>query len=309
MSRHKGESYMDAIKKLGKKLGVGLLVLALNHNAVADTVTYFHNDISGSPLAATDAAGNLLWKENYKPYGDKLNRSAPSSSNKIGYHGKAHDDATGLSYMGARYYDPVLGRFMGIDPVDFQTDNLHSFNRYAYTNNNPYKYVDPDGRFAFLAVPAFYALTALASALTVDTMLNGGGGSGESGGDFSFGGSPASTTQISDVPKSTGYRNDEASKGKGDEIGGDSKTEKGERTRGRPWRGEPGSTTDPDAGGNSRRYGNDGFPEVDYDAPHPNESGIGNSHHTHNWDRPADGGPPTYKDRNISTPYSPLPKR
>ncbi|WP_434702528.1 RHS repeat-associated core domain-containing protein [Pseudomonas sp. Z1-12] len=201
---------MDALKKLGKKLGVGLLALMLNTVTIADTITYFHNDISGSPMAATDAAGNLLWKENYKPYGDKLNRSAPSSSNKIGYHGKAYDDATGLSYMGARYYDPVLGRFMGIDPVDFQTDNLHSFNRYAYTNNNPYKYVDPDGRFAFLVVPAFYALTALAGALTVNTMLNGGGG--QSGDDFSFGGSPGSATQISDVSTSTTY-NSESTKG------------------------------------------------------------------------------------------------
>lgn len=175
---------MDAFKTLGKKIGVGLLVLALNNLAIADTITYFHNDISGSPLAATDVAGGLLWKENYKPYGDKLNRSAPSSSNKIGYHGKAHDDATGLSYMGARYYDPVLGRFMGIDPVDFQTDNLHSFNRYTYANNNPYKYVDPDGRMPLL-LPVFNALLALASALTVDAMLNGSGG--KSGDGFSSG--------------------------------------------------------------------------------------------------------------------------
>ena len=116
--------------------------------------------------------------------------------------------------MGARYYDPVLGRFMGIDPVDFQTDDLHSFNRYAYANNNPYKYVDPDGRFAFLAVPAFYALTALAGALTVNTMLNGGGG--QSGDDFSFGGSPGSATQISDVPTSTTYNNEST---KGDREG------------------------------------------------------------------------------------------
>ncbi|WP_259333662.1 RHS repeat-associated core domain-containing protein [Pseudomonas sp. FW300-N2F2] len=169
---------MDALKRLGKKLGAGLLAIMLNNVAIADTITYFHNDISGTPMAATDAAGNLLWKENYKPYGDKLNRSAPSSSNKIGYHGKAYDDATGLSYMGARYYDPVLGRFMGVDPVDFQTDNLHSFNRYAYANNNPYKYVDPDGRYAFLIAPAIYALTALAGALTVESISNGASNQG-----------------------------------------------------------------------------------------------------------------------------------
>lgn len=40
----------------------------------------------------------------------------------------------------------MLGRFMGIDPVGVNETNLHSHNRYAYGNNNPYKFVDPDGR-------------------------------------------------------------------------------------------------------------------------------------------------------------------
>lgn len=46
--------------------------------------------------------------------------------------------------MQARYYDPVIGRFYSNDPVGFK--NIHNFNRYAYANNNPYKYIDPDGR-------------------------------------------------------------------------------------------------------------------------------------------------------------------
>ncbi len=53
--------------------------------------------------------------------------------------------------MQARYYDPVIGRFMSNDLVGF--DNVHNFNRYAYANNNPYKYVDPDGRAAAILYP------------------------------------------------------------------------------------------------------------------------------------------------------------
>jgi len=45
--------------------------------------------------------------------------------------------------MQARYYDPVIGRFYSNDPIGFR--DVHSFNRYAYANNNPYKYTDPDG--------------------------------------------------------------------------------------------------------------------------------------------------------------------
>jgi RHS repeat-associated protein len=130
-----------------------------------ETITYFHNDIAGTPVVATDASGARIWKETYRPYGEKLNREAGSSGNKIGFHGKPFDDNTGLSYMGARYYDPVLGRFTGIDPADVDEDNLHSFNRYAYANNNPYKYVDPDGRnpVAILIVLGRAAAIALAA--------------------------------------------------------------------------------------------------------------------------------------------------
>ncbi len=50
--------------------------------------------------------------------------------------------------MGSRYYDPRLGRFLSIDPVEPDENNLHSLNRYAYANNNPYKFTDPDGQAA-----------------------------------------------------------------------------------------------------------------------------------------------------------------
>ncbi|WP_259366835.1 RHS repeat-associated core domain-containing protein [Colwellia sp. BRX8-7] len=55
--------------------------------------------------------------------------------------------------MQARYYDPVIGRFYSNDPVGFR--DIHSFNRYAYANNNPYKYTDPTGEFSLLLSPKF----------------------------------------------------------------------------------------------------------------------------------------------------------
>jgi len=58
-------------------------------------------------------------------------------------------------YMQARYYDPVIGRFYSNDPVDAmghiaRGNPIHGFNRYTYANNNPYKYVDPDGEFGIV---------------------------------------------------------------------------------------------------------------------------------------------------------------
>jgi RHS repeat-associated protein len=53
--------------------------------------------------------------------------------------------------MQARYDDPVIGRFYSNDPAGavshLSTENgIQGFNRYAYANNNPYKYTDPDGK-------------------------------------------------------------------------------------------------------------------------------------------------------------------
>lgn len=54
--------------------------------------------------------------------------------------------------MQARYYDPVIGRMYSNDPIGASEHliegNIQGFNRFAYANNNPYKYTDPDGRVA-----------------------------------------------------------------------------------------------------------------------------------------------------------------
>src|SRR6266705_4542076 len=125
---------------------------------VSGSITYLHNDFAGNPIAATDANGNLLWKENFRPYGDRLNNQAAAAGNRQWFAGKPADADTGLSYFGARYYDPTLGRFMGVDTEGFNEKSLHTFNRYAYGNNNPYKYIDIDGRFSILEIGVVAAI-------------------------------------------------------------------------------------------------------------------------------------------------------
>jgi len=111
----------------------------------SEKITFYHYDLLSSPVAATNEKGEVLWREEYSPYGNKLLNQDAMSDNARGYTGHVHDAETGLTYMQARYYDPEIGRFMSIDPVEFKVDNPVSFNRYAYGNNNPYKYIDPNG--------------------------------------------------------------------------------------------------------------------------------------------------------------------
>jgi len=71
-------------------------------------------------------------------------KKTSQNQNDVGFTGHQKDNATGLTYMQARYYDPTIGRFYGIDPAPFS--NVQNFNRFVYANNNPYKYVDTDGQ-------------------------------------------------------------------------------------------------------------------------------------------------------------------
>ncbi|MCV2885764.1 hypothetical protein OE749_13785 [Aestuariibacter sp. AA17] len=76
---------------------------------------------------------------------------------KGGHTGHSFDTGKGLSYMQARYYDPVIGRFYSNDLVGTLehlcgTRAMHGFSRYAYANNNPFKFIDPNGESNILAL-------------------------------------------------------------------------------------------------------------------------------------------------------------
>lgn len=190
-----------------KALTAFLIIFQLSGLAQAGTITYYHTDLLGSPVLESNAAGAITRSVEYRPYG-KGELDRPGSG--PGFTGHLNDVGSGLTYMQARYYDPEIARFLSVDPIPVNVGNAFSFNRFAYANNNPYKYVDPDGQFAFLVVPAFYALTALAGAATVSSLMKGGGRQLDTDSGFGSGLSPI--TQISDVPSSTSYHN-ESSKG------------------------------------------------------------------------------------------------
>ena len=67
----------------------------------------------------------------------------PGSSAGIAFAGQWLDQASGLYYQINRYRSPELGTFISPDPVGFAA----GANLYAYANNNPTKWHDPDGRF------------------------------------------------------------------------------------------------------------------------------------------------------------------
>ncbi len=150
------------------------LVLALIASTSAlgyEQIVYYHNDLAGSPIGATDQSGNVVWKESYAPYGQRLRNQ--DNTNKVWFHGKPADIETGLSYFGARYYDPVIGRFMGPDPAGYDEKNIHSVNRYAYGSNNPYKFRDADGQVVETIIDVVSLGLSIAAFKEDPTIVNG----------------------------------------------------------------------------------------------------------------------------------------
>jgi RHS repeat-associated protein len=109
----------------------------------AGSTFWLHTDALGSVQAITDAAGSTVWRQPYHPYGEAFLNSSP--------HKEAHAftgqrlDESGLLYLSARYYDPLLGRFISAD--DLVADvRVTSLNAYAYAADDPVNRLDPTGK-------------------------------------------------------------------------------------------------------------------------------------------------------------------
>ncbi|MBI3604741.1 MAG: RHS domain-containing protein [Nitrospirae bacterium] len=120
----------------------------------ADTVLYYHNDALGSPVAMTNSGGTVIWNVDYGPFGDEVNlNESPNLPNSHRFIGKETDVETGLHNLGARYYDPGIGRFLSVDPALLHghpksaLNTPFGLNLYSYSFDNPYRFSDSSGKW------------------------------------------------------------------------------------------------------------------------------------------------------------------
>ena len=106
-------------------------------------VFFYHSDHLGSTSYITDKDGNATQFVSYKPYGEALvDEHATSYEMPWKFNGKELDSETGLYYYGARYYEPVLALWYGVDAMAEKYPNMGGS---VYCAGNPVKLVDPDG--------------------------------------------------------------------------------------------------------------------------------------------------------------------
>jgi RHS repeat-associated protein len=108
-------------------------------------VLRFHPDHLGTPRLITANGGVEVARPRYFPFGQDVRSTASNERMQFTGHER---DARSLDYMHARYYDPMIGRFMSVDPEWARDTPVQPqrWNRYAYVTNSPLRYVDPDGR-------------------------------------------------------------------------------------------------------------------------------------------------------------------
>ena len=106
-----------------------------------------HADALGSVIATTATDGSVKSETLYDAWGNPVLK-AGISANKFAYTGHQADAETGLYYFKARYYDPVIGRFISHDPAPGKELEPESYHKYLYAYANPLVYVDPSGQFS-----------------------------------------------------------------------------------------------------------------------------------------------------------------
>ena len=116
------------------------------------TVELQYADALQNLMLALSPDGTVRGSFLYGAFGEVV-ASSGSEDHRRQFNGKENDASTGWRYYGFRSYDPLLLRWTSSDPLyrfapDWRKDDPQRANLYAFTGNNPLRYVDPDGRDA-----------------------------------------------------------------------------------------------------------------------------------------------------------------
>ena len=148
----KYKSYLDSF-------GAHIVTEVIATAQTTEELQYYHRDHLGSTEAITDEQGVMVERFLFDPHGNRrdsdweeLPPAVQQAMSDIAYEttsqgftGHEQLDSHNLTHMGGRIYDPLLGRFMSVDPFIQLPGNTQNYNRYSYVLNNPLSYTDPTG--------------------------------------------------------------------------------------------------------------------------------------------------------------------
>jgi RHS repeat-associated protein len=107
-------------------------------------LSWIIDDHHGTASMSVDPATQAVTRRYSTPFGGARGTAVATWPDDKGFLGKTQDQATGLTHVGAREYDPSIGRFISVDPI-LSPDVHESVNGYTYARNAPVSFSDPTG--------------------------------------------------------------------------------------------------------------------------------------------------------------------
>ena len=102
---------------------------------------FYHNDHLGTPMFMTNATGVTIWSAYYDSFGDVTIDSSSIMTSNLRFPGQYSDNESGYCYNFYRYYNPITGRYLILDPIGYRG----GINLFAYVKMNPINKIDPFG--------------------------------------------------------------------------------------------------------------------------------------------------------------------
>ena len=125
-------------------------VTVLRQLPTPDQITFLARDRLGSAIARINPV--TVQRIGYDAFGKMRGFNGTAATalawqpyTTRGFAGQEHLDDVRLIHMNGRVYDYNLGRFLSLDPVVQNTENMQSLNGYSYIGNNPLSGIDPSG--------------------------------------------------------------------------------------------------------------------------------------------------------------------
>ncbi|KRF58741.1 hypothetical protein ASG97_22790 [Bacillus sp. Soil745] len=107
----------------------------------------------GDVVSIRDNEGKEVGSYEYDSYGNVLSvKGETAKANPVRYAGYYYDDETNNYYLQARYYNPINGAFLALDPEPGDVDEPISLSGYNYARNNPVIFSDPTGEYWFVVI-------------------------------------------------------------------------------------------------------------------------------------------------------------
>ncbi|OLF13453.1 hypothetical protein BU204_27005 [Actinophytocola xanthii] len=109
-------------------------------------LTWLATDHQGTGSLALKSTTLEVFRRRQLPFGESRGDNPVFWPDQRGFVGGVKDELTGLTHLGAREYDPALGRFVSVDPI-MDLANPQQMHGYTYSNNNPVTSSDPSGLY------------------------------------------------------------------------------------------------------------------------------------------------------------------